>query len=399
MMQQVTQDQPQPLLLPEHLLITSELEVRPSRPRKWHAEAEALYHLARIMVQRPTTLLDEFVRLAVDLCDAGSAGVSLLETTPAGESIFRWAALGGAFASYVGGTTPRNFSPCGMCLDRGAPIVLSKPGRVFTYFNQASPEILEGLIVPLYGADRQPVGTIWIVSHDPDRTFCREDARTMEHLGEFTVLALQVAHEAESRERLFQQLTHRTKNILSSVQAFVLATRAGSSSVKEYSAKLNDRLRAMGYAHDLLATGRWESASLRQLVHTVLHPTSYSDASYVVDGDDVLLNERACHALAMALDELATNACKYGALSVPGGMVELHWRQGERSLKFTWEEKGGPPVVAPERFGFGSKVIEMCLEKTLGGHVTRAFPPTGFRCEWQIPMSRVIGAPARIVPQ
>jgi two-component sensor histidine kinase len=169
--------------------------------------------------------------------------------------------------------------------------------------------------------------------------------------------------------------------------------------VKEYSAKLNDRLRAMGYAHDLLATGRWESASLRQLVHTVLHPTSYSDASYVVDGDDVLLNERACHALAMALDELATNACKYGALSVPGGMVELHWRQGERSLKFTWEEKGGPPVVAPERFGFGSKVIEMCLEKTLGGHVTRAFPPTGFRCEWQIPMSRVIGAPARIVPQ
>lgn len=371
----------------EDLLITHELDTRPLRPTNWPAETDAFHNLAQAMVQHPEALLKRFATLAVDLCNAGSAGISLLRTKSDGESVFLWAALAGAFTPYEGGTTPRDFSPCGMCLDRGAPILVSYPARLFSYFEQADAEIVEGLIVPLYRADGQPLGTIWVVTHDPNRRLCREDVRTMVRLGNFTVLALHMIEAAESRERLFQQLTHRTKNILASVQAFALSTRVGSASVDEYATKLTSRFRAMGHAHDLLANGAWKDASLRSLVDAILQPDSYNGA-YDIDGEDIRLGERTTRALAMALDELATNACKYGALSAPRGKICIRWALDEQSgdLTFLWTESRGPPVEASVRSGFGMKVIEMSIQRTLGGHARCDFQPTGLRCEWRVPL-------------
>jgi PAS domain S-box-containing protein len=179
------------------ILITEELSRRSPRPPNWQAQAQAMQPIARQMAQGSKTLLQTLVDLAVELCQAGSAGVSLLETTTDGEEIFRWTVLAGTLAQSVGGTTPRHFSPCGFCLDslraggaeRGTPVLFSYPERYFTYFQEANTPIVEGLVLPLIADDRV-FGTIWILSHDEQRHFDCEDVRVMSSLADFTVAAL-----------------------------------------------------------------------------------------------------------------------------------------------------------------------------------------------------------------
>src|SRR6478672_12844482 len=173
----------------EDVLITHELLGRVSRLPNFQAENQALHTLARQMADQPATMLRQLVQIALKLCQAGTAGLSLLETTESGEVIFRWACLAGGLAAYEQGSTPRDFSPCGTCLDRGAPQLYFYPEQYFTYFQQAKPTIVEGLVIPLV-AQGQPVGTIWIVSHDEHRHFDAEDVRVMTSLADFTAAAL-----------------------------------------------------------------------------------------------------------------------------------------------------------------------------------------------------------------
>src|SRR3712207_2888184 len=148
----------------EDILITQELSQRAAtrldgQPRSpdWQAEAQAMQTLARQMASGSEALLQSLVETAVELCQAGTAGISLLETTPDGEEIFRWTVLAGTLSQYVGGTTPRNFSPCGVCLDclgsdgsdRNTPQLFSYPERHFTYLQKANMPIVEGLVLPL----------------------------------------------------------------------------------------------------------------------------------------------------------------------------------------------------------------------------------------------------------
>jgi hypothetical protein len=138
------------------ILITDELLGRSPRSANWQAEAQAMQSLARQMAQDSKSLMQTLVDIALDLCQAGTTGISLLETTPNGEEIFRWNFLAGTLAQYVGGTTPRNFSPCGVCLDRGTPVLFSHPERYFTYFQAAKTPVVEGLVLPLIADDRPP---------------------------------------------------------------------------------------------------------------------------------------------------------------------------------------------------------------------------------------------------
>jgi two-component sensor histidine kinase len=116
-----------------------------------------------------------------------------------------------------------------------------------------------------------------------------------------------------------------------------------------------------------------------------------------VDGPDVALAPVAVQALSMALHELATNAAKHGALSVPGGLVSLSWRieQDLGVLVLTWRERGGPPVIeAPMRRGFGSRVLEATLGSQLGGRVERRWEVHGLHCEIAVPVARVLAGVA-----
>jgi signal transduction histidine kinase len=178
------------------ILITPELYRREPRSPGHAAENLALVALAGEMTNRPENLLNRLVELALELCQAGSAGISLLDSEGEGD-IFTWAAMAGVYASNIGGTTPRDFSPCGATLERGAPQLFFYPERYFDYFQTVKPPIVEGLVIPFYGMGR-PLGTIWVVSHDEERHFDAEDARIMTSLGKFTGAALQVQRSLSS---------------------------------------------------------------------------------------------------------------------------------------------------------------------------------------------------------
>ena len=181
-------------IAPAELLVTQRLRTRLARTGDLRAELDAFRELSALMVRDPESAVQRFLELAIELCPAaGSAGLSELERGDGGEEIFRWTALAGEFAPYVGGTTPRDFSPCGLCLSRGTTILVERPARVFAYFDEAHVPIVEGLIVPLYDADGTPLGTLWVTSHAEDvRGFDSTDARVMEHLAAQLLLSMKL---------------------------------------------------------------------------------------------------------------------------------------------------------------------------------------------------------------
>ena len=158
-------------------------------------ESIALHRIAATTGEEPYAVLQGLLSAAVELCgggaDTSTAGVSLVEPAPDGGEQFRWVALAGCLAAHVGGTTPRNFSPCGECLEKGGPILLTRPDLKYDYFRAAGIEFTEGLVVP-FSADLEstPLGTIWVISHPPRRHhFDAEDVRMMESLARFAASA------------------------------------------------------------------------------------------------------------------------------------------------------------------------------------------------------------------
>ena len=202
---------------------------------------------------------------------------------------------------------------------------------------------------------------------------------------------------AEERQALLvREVDHRAKNVLAVVQAALRLTPRGDA--EAYARAVEGRVMALARAHTLLAAGRWTGAGLRALLEAELAPFLSAPAG---DGDaapraelrgpDVLLPPAAAQALSMALHELATNATKHGALSSAGGRVAVSWRvtEGGRTLRLRWAEAGGPPVAgAPERRGFGSRVVEATLRGQLGGTVRKLWEPDGLICEIAVPLGR-----------
>jgi len=196
---------------------------------------------------------------------------------------------------------------------------------------------------------------------------------------------------AEQRARLLvDELNHRVKNTLATVQSLASQTARATPQPAAFRESFEGRLIALSKAHDQLTTHHWESADLRELLSAALAPYAGGSERVVLRGEDVVLRPRAALTLAMSCHELVTNAAKYGALSAPGGRVEINWRVEESAkamLHIAWEEQGGPPVTEPERRGFGSKLIEGSIAADLGGRVQLAFATEGLRCEIAIPLA------------
>jgi PAS domain S-box-containing protein len=212
---------------------------------------------------------------------------------------------------------------------------------------------------------------------------------------------------AEERERLLaREVDHRAKNLLAVVQSVVQLTRA--EDVGAFAAAVTGRIRSLARAHSLLAASRWEGADLMRLVAEELAPFAERDAARVgIEGPAIRLRPEAAQALALVVHELATNAAKYGALSVEGGRVEVSWalvgtgaeggeeagaRDGTGRLELSWRELGGPRVAPPTRHGFGSTVVRATVEKQLRGAVALDWLPEGLACGLSIPSEQVAGA-------
>jgi len=196
--------------------------------------------------------------------------------------------------------------------------------------------------------------------------------------------------DAEERQDLLaREVDHRARNALAIVQSIIRLTRA--SSIDDFVAAVEGRIKALARAHALLSDSRWHGADLRALVMDELAPYRTGDTDKVeISGPDVSLQPHMAQGLALALHELATNAAKHGALSSPPGKVMLAWQARPDRLLLQWVESNGPRIVAPAAHSFGLKVIGASVEQQLGGKATFEWKPKGLHCILSIP--RVEGA-------
>ena len=189
------------------MIITDELERRAPKKTDYLQEKLALQDLAARMAEQPQEVLPRFVALALEMTGGVSAGLSLYEEDPA-PGIFRWHYLQGVLAPFNGATTPRDFSPCGITLDRNAPILAQHPERVYGWIADANIVVPEVLLVPLYlGSARFRLGTLWIVS-DRKGHFDSGHARALTELAAFVGIALRMVR---SEQRLQQTLEARER--------------------------------------------------------------------------------------------------------------------------------------------------------------------------------------------
>ncbi len=196
---------------------------------------------------------------------------------------------------------------------------------------------------------------------------------------------------ALERERLLMaELDHRVKNTLANVQALVSHTSRSATSLRDFAEGLDRRIRSMSRAQSLLTESRWEGVSIDALVHEELAAYKTHDNNIRIVGPSVILEPKSALALSLAIHELATNAAKYGALSVESGRLDIGWKIGASGeLELAWQESGGPRVLVPERRGFGSTLIERVLAMEIGGRSKLSFEPGGVQCSIRLPRSTI----------
>ena len=195
--------------------------------------------------------------------------------------------------------------------------------------------------------------------------------------------------EAEARRTLLvREVDHRARNALALVQSIVRLTK--SASIDGYVRLIEGRIRALSTAHALLSESRWEGADLGRLVDEELAPYRQGETEkIVVTGPAVFLQPASAQILALVLHELATNAAKYGAMSLSAGRVRVTWKLCESVLTLIWEETDGPHVVVPTSKGYGTKVINASVVQQLGGTVNFDWRPIGLRFAMSAPIGVV----------
>ncbi len=204
--------------------------------------------------------------------------------------------------------------------------------------------------------------------------------------------------EAESHLRmLMHELTHRSKNLLAVIQAMAHQTGRQAGSINRFLDRFGERLQALARSHDILVQEDWHGASLVELVRSQLgHYLDQSGSQISIKGPSLQLKPEGAQSLGLALHELATNAAKYGALSVPSGRVNVDWKRIPTSkgggLEIVWQEKGGPAVETPKGRGFGSLVIERNLARSMDADVKLDFNPEGVICRVQVPEEHILSA-------
>lgn len=209
-----------------------------------------------------------------------------------------------------------------------------------------------------------------------------------------TALDLTERRQDEKRIRLMmRELTHRSKNLLAVIQAMARKTASLSTDIDGFVVDFSARLRAMAAAHDLLVSQSWNGADLGELLRASVAQTIAPTAEQVLmQGPSLMLAPDTAQNLSLAFHELATNASKYGALAADEGRLTVTWAQSAGEVHISWRESGGPPVVPPDRRGFGRVLLERLVGATLNGTVTLDFRPEGLACDIVFPRDRLNAA-------
>lgn len=195
---------------------------------------------------------------------------------------------------------------------------------------------------------------------------------------------------AEERQLLLaREVDHRAKNMLAVVLSVLRLTKANTT--PEFVSTVEGRIHALAATHNLLSTTRWQGADLRQIVEEELAPYRTNGLDRVsTDGPAAMLLPATAQAVALALHELATNAAKYGALSVDSGQLRLAWSIGPDALALEWAETGGPPAKPPSSLGFGLSIVRSSIEAQFRGGVLYDWRDEGLCCRLSIPRAQIV---------
>ncbi|WP_421934870.1 sensor histidine kinase [Phenylobacterium sp.] len=240
-------------------------------------------------------------------------------------------------------------------------------GRSISVLLQRTPDgppeerFLDFIYQPILGADGQAAGVFVEGSDVTDRV-----------------------RAEEQQKLLLDELNHRVKNTLATVQSIAAQTLRTSPDPQAFKVAFESRLMALSSTHDLLTASSWRGADLRDILGAEFRP--HGVERYKLEGPDLGLSPAQALALGLLFHELATNAAKYGALSSPEGCVKVTWTVADRRLVITWTEEKGPRVTAPTRKGFGSRLIERSLKGELGGEATLDYREDGLHCQVILPL-------------
>ena len=218
-------------------------------------------------------------------------------------------------------------------------------------------------------------------------------------VGGVLVVCKDVTSEHRAREALNlinEELKHRVKNTLAVLGAVATQTFRDASSKADLEKYLG-RLAAFGRAHDVLTAANWTQAPLQDVVNTALAPYRTGERQFTISGPPLLVTSRQVLALSLAIHELATNALKYGALTVASGHVSITWsadhQEGAPKFGFVWQELDGPPASKPAGAGFGSRLISRVLEDDFGGAVEVSYGSSGLICRLTAPLENLATSP------
>ena len=227
-----------------------------------------------------------------------------------------------------------------------------------------------GKMMSLLDADEQPQGFLNILR---DQTEARA--------------------EVERRELLMAEMNHRIKNTFSTVQAVAAQTRRHVASAAEFQAAFSARLMVLARSHDVLIRADWHDAPLREVIGSALDAYGGEPDRIAIEGPSVVLAANLAVTISLVFHELATNASKYGALSVSAGQVKVSWtiipaRKGVNRVHIIWCERGGPAVEPPRHRGFGSQLLEKGMPAD--GTIKLDFQPEGLECRICLPLGSIL---------
>jgi two-component sensor histidine kinase len=373
------------------VFITEQLADRKATAPDFLQEKLAIQDLARMMSDHPSEVLPRLVKLGMEMCRAESAGISILEPESAQ---FRWFALAGELATFEDTTTPRNFSPCGVCLDLGQAILMERPERAYEWIRDAGITVPEVLLVPLTVWGAESVGTLWLVASKPGH-FHKEHSRVMSELATFAGMALRMIQSEQrlslavhKQETLMREISHRIKNLFSVADSMVRLTARSATTKEELAETLSGRLHALSEANGLIRRSFGDDvagvANFGDLIARILRP--HQRVASVLTGPALAIGEQATNHLALVFHELATNAAKYGALYNEKGFVSVTWSIEADRVQIAWTESGAVAVQAPASTGFGTTLVETTIER-IGGDIDRTWNPNGLSAKISFPLS------------
>ncbi len=362
------------------------------------ADAEALGNLAL-----KTEALDDILNKGCELVGRAldTALAMVMELLPDGKTFKARAGYGwdpGVIGHVI--VTADENSPEGLTLKDGAVISddIANEDR-FEYHDFMKEHGVKAFanVLILSSRERQPFGVLQVDSKRP-RNFTQADIEFLRSYANLIGAAIerlrmvdQLRAAVKEKDLLIDELNHRVKNTLTTVQSIASQTLRNAPDLDHASSAIESRLIALSQVHNVLTDRSWANVGLHDIVAQAVEPyRSRGEDRIHVQGPPIQVPPRMALALAMALQELATNAVKYGALSNGTGQVKVHWNLNGSAapdrLRLMWAEAGGPPVHKPTRRGFGSRLIERSLADDLGGKVKIEFAPSGVLCVVDAPL-------------